>query len=131
MSKPGLRERHSLAVVAIGARALGYRPASDRNYDLRAEILRLARRWRRYGAPGLSKRRLVDGYNIPSRGRCRAIRCVGIVHDATHECVARVPGRSMSDTHDARTRWLALTRGLPKIIRSDNDSEFLCKAILK
>ncbi|MES1948871.1 transposase [Salinisphaera sp. C84B14] len=55
----------------------------------------------------------------------RAIKCLGIVDDATHECVALVPSRSMSGTQVARVLDdLALTRSLPAIIRSDNGPEF-------
>ena len=51
MSERGLSERRSLAVVAMSASAYRYQPAVDRNEPLRAEILRLAQRYRRYGAP--------------------------------------------------------------------------------
>jgi len=51
MSQRGLRERRSLAVVERRANVFRYQPESDRNACLRAEILRLAQRYRRYGAP--------------------------------------------------------------------------------
>ncbi len=61
----------------------------------------------------------------------RAIKCLGIVDDTTHECVALVPARSMSGAQVARELdKLALTRGLPTIIRSDNGPEFIGHAML-
>lgn len=61
----------------------------------------------------------------------RAIKCLGIVDDATGECVALVPARAMSGHRVSRVLdALALTRGLPKVIRSDNGPEFIGKAML-
>ena len=51
MGQRGLSERRSLAIVAMSASAFRYQPAPDQNERLRAEILRLAQRYRRYGAP--------------------------------------------------------------------------------
>ncbi|MES1952419.1 transposase [Salinisphaera sp. S4-8] len=61
----------------------------------------------------------------------RAIKCLCIVDDATHECAALVPGRSMSGTQVARVlAEFALARGLPTVIRSDHGPEFIGKAML-
>lgn len=179
LSQRGLSERRSLTVVAMSASALRYRPAPDRNEALRAEILRLAQRYRRYGAPMIYLKLRQAGWLVNHKrverlyaeqalqvrrrrrkkvpvgdrqplGRPKAanevwsmdfvfdrvadgrvIKCLGIVDDATHECVALVPGRSMSGTQVARVLdELARTRGLPKIIRSDNGPEFIGKAML-
>ncbi len=46
----GLSERHALAVVAMSASSLRYVPAPDPNVALRARIVALAHRHRRYGA---------------------------------------------------------------------------------
>ena len=46
----GLSERRALAVVAMSASALRYTPTPERNADLRARIVALAHRHRRYGA---------------------------------------------------------------------------------
>ena len=46
----GLSERRALAVLGMSASALRYVPAPDRNADLRARIVALAHRHRRYGA---------------------------------------------------------------------------------
>lgn len=45
----GLSERRSLAVVRMSASAYRYAPRPDRNVELRARILALAQRHRRYG----------------------------------------------------------------------------------
>ena len=50
MSEHGLSERRALAVVRMSASSLRYMPAPDRNQALRARILALAHRHRRYGA---------------------------------------------------------------------------------
>ena len=55
----------------------------------------------------------------------RVIKCLTIVDDATHESIAIVPERAISGL--ALTRILdrlALSRGLPKVIRTDNGKEF-------
>jgi len=49
MQTKGLTERRSLAVVAMSASSLRYEPRPDRNVALRARIVALAQRYRRYG----------------------------------------------------------------------------------
>jgi putative transposase len=49
MSRWGLSERRSLRVVKMSASALRYTSVPDRKVALRAEIVRLAQRYRRYG----------------------------------------------------------------------------------
>ena len=46
----GLTERHALKVIGMSASSVRYRPAPDRNADLRQTIVALAHRHRRYGA---------------------------------------------------------------------------------
>jgi hypothetical protein len=46
----GLSERRALAIVRMTAAALRYVPAPDQNASLRARIVALAHRHRRYGA---------------------------------------------------------------------------------
>ena len=45
----GLSERRALSMVRMSASALRYQPRPDRNVELRAKILALAQRHRRYG----------------------------------------------------------------------------------
>ena len=50
MVERGLSERQALTVAGMSASALRYVPAPDRNDALRARIVALAHRHRRYGA---------------------------------------------------------------------------------
>ena len=50
MTERGLSERRALAILGMSASALRYAPAPDRNRELRARIVALAQRHRRYGA---------------------------------------------------------------------------------
>lgn len=55
----------------------------------------------------------------------RVIKCLTVVDDATHEAVVIEVERAISGIGVTRVMdRLALTRGLPKVIRSDNGKEF-------
>jgi len=61
----------------------------------------------------------------------RVIKCLTVVDDATHESVAIVPERAIGG--HALTRildQLAVERGLPQAIRTDNGKEFCGRAML-
>ena len=61
----------------------------------------------------------------------RVIKCLTVVDDATHESVAIEPERAIGG--NALTRILdrlAIRRGLPQAIRTDNGKEFCGKAML-
>lgn len=61
----------------------------------------------------------------------RVIKCLTVVDDATHEAVAVVPERAIGG--HALTRHLdrlAVQRGLPQAIRTDNGKEFCGRAML-
>lgn len=61
----------------------------------------------------------------------RVIKCLAIVDDATHEPVCLRPERAISGVMVTRILdELAITRGLPKIIRTDNGKEFCGRAML-
>ena len=61
----------------------------------------------------------------------RVLKCLTIVDDATHESVAIEVERAISGLMLTRVLdRLALTRGLPKIIRTDNGKEFCGKAMV-
>lgn len=61
----------------------------------------------------------------------RVIKCLTIVDDATHEAVAIVPERAISGLVLTRILdRLAVERGLPQAIRTDNGKEFCGKAML-
>ena len=175
----GLSERHALRVVGMSASAYRYQPAPDRNQALRAQIVALAHRHRRYGAgmiylklrqtghqvnhkrvdrlyteAGLQvrrrKRKKVPMSDRHPLGRPesanqvwsmdfvfdrtaegRVVKCLTVVDDATHEAVAVVPERAIGG--HALTRILdrlAVQRGLPQAIRTDNGKEFCGRAML-
>lgn len=61
----------------------------------------------------------------------RVIKCLTVVDDATHEAVVIEVERAISGTGVTRVLdRLALGRGLPTIIRSDNGKEFCGKAMV-
>lgn len=61
----------------------------------------------------------------------RVIKCLTIIDDATHESVAIVPERAIGGLVVTRIlEQLAVTRGLPKVIRTDNGKEFCGHAML-
>lgn len=61
----------------------------------------------------------------------RVIKCLTIVDDATHESVATVPERAIGGQIVTRILdRLVITRGLPKVIRTDNGKEFCGRAML-
>jgi transposase InsO family protein len=61
----------------------------------------------------------------------RVIKNLAIVDDATHESVAIVPRHAIGGLAVTRILdELALTRGLPKVIRTDNGKEFCGRAML-
>lgn len=61
----------------------------------------------------------------------RGIKCLVIVDDATHEPVAIEVERAISGHGVSRVLdRLALSRGLPKVIRTDNGKEFCGKAMV-
>lgn len=61
----------------------------------------------------------------------RVIKCLTIVDDATHEAVAIEVERAISGLGVARVLdRLALSRGLPQVIRTDNGKEFCGKAMV-
>ena len=61
----------------------------------------------------------------------RVLKCLTIVDDATTEAIAVVPARSLGGLPVTRALdTLALTRGLPQVLRTDNGLEFCGRAML-
>jgi putative transposase len=61
----------------------------------------------------------------------RALKCLTVVDDATHEVVVIEVERAISGMGVTRVmERLALSRGLPRVIRSDNGKEFCGKAMV-
>jgi putative transposase len=179
MTERGLSERRALAVVEMSASALRYAPAPDRNGPLRARIVALAHRYRRYGVGMiyLKLRQAGEGVNykrverlyvaerlqvrrrrrkkVPVAERQplmkpqrpnqvwsadfvfdrttdgRVLKCLTIVDDATTEAVAVVPARALGGLPVTRIfDRLAVERGLPQVLRTDNALEFCGHAML-
>ncbi|WP_436286801.1 IS3 family transposase [Sinimarinibacterium flocculans] len=61
----------------------------------------------------------------------RALKCLAIVDDATHEAVAVIPEHSIGGDHLVRLMdEICAIRGKPSIIRTDNGKEFTGRAML-
>ncbi len=61
----------------------------------------------------------------------RVLKCLTIVDDATTEAVAVVPARALGGLPVTRVlEGLAITRGLPQVLRTDNALEFCGRAML-
>jgi len=174
-----MTERHSLRVVGMSASALRYEPRPDRNVELRQQIVEMAQRHRRYGAPMIYLKLRQEGQQvnhkrverlyaleklqvrrrrrkkIPPGDRQplirpgaanevwsmdfvfdriasgRALKCLAIVDDATHEAVAVIPQHSIGGDHLVRLLdEVCAIRGRPSIIRTDNGKEFTGRAML-
>ena len=179
MVQHGLSERRALTVVRMSAAALRYAPRPDQDVELRARILALAHRHRRYGAGMIYlklrqegrrvnhkrvdrlyaearlqvKRRrrkkvpVLDRQPLVRPERCndvwsadfvfdrtaegRVLKCLTIVDDASTEAVAVEPARALGGVPVTRVLdQLAITRGLPRILRTDNGPEFCSRAML-
>ena len=61
----------------------------------------------------------------------RVVKCLAIVDDATTEAVAIVPARALGGLAVTRVLdGLAIIRGLPRVLRTDNALEFCGRAML-
>jgi putative transposase len=61
----------------------------------------------------------------------RVLKCLTIVDDATTEAVAIVPARALGGGPITRVlEQLAVSRGLPQVLRTDNGPEFCGRALL-
>ncbi len=179
MTERGLSERRALAVIGMSPSALRYTPATDRNVALRARIVALAHRHRRYGVgmiylklrqagetvnykrverlyvaerlqvrrrrrkkvPAMDRQPLVRptrpnevwsaDFVFDRTAEGRVLKCLAIVDDATTEAVAVVPARALGGLPVTRILdRLAIARGLPKVLRTDNGLEFCGRAML-
>ena len=179
MTAQGVSERRALALVHMSASSLRYTPAPDTNAALRARIVTLAHRHRRYGAgmiylklrqagalvnhkrverlytearlqvrrrrrkkiPVADRQPLVRpqapnevwsaDFVFDRTAEGRVVKCLTVVDDATTEAVASVPARALGGLPVTRVLdQLALKRGLPRILRTDNGKEFCGRAML-
>lgn len=179
LKERGMTERHALRVVRMSPSALRYVPRPDGNAELRQQIVEMAQRHHRYGAPMIylklrqagqrvNHKRVERLYaleklqvrrrrrkKIPPADRQplirpgaaneiwsmdfvfdriasgRAIKCLAIVDDATHEAVAVIPEHAVGGDHLVRLLdGVCAIRGRPSIIRTDNGKEFTGRAML-
>lgn len=179
MTERGLSERRALTVIGMSASALRYVPAPDRNVALRARIVALAHRYRRYGAgmihlklqqageavnakrvrrlyveerlqirrrrrkkvPVMDRQPLVKpatpndvwsaDFVFDRTAEGRVLKCLTIVDDATTEAVAIIPARALGGPAVTRALdRLGATRGLPRVLRTDNGPEFCGRVML-
>jgi putative transposase len=179
MTERGLSERRALTVIGMSASALRYVPAPDRNVALRARIVALAHRYRRYGAgmihlklqqageavnakrvhrlyvearlqirrrrrkkvPVVDRQPLVKpaaandvwsaDFVFDRTAEGRVLKCLTIVDDATTEAVAIIPARALGGPAVTRVLdRLGATRGLPRVLRTDNGPEFCGRVML-
>ena len=179
MTAQGVSERRALALVHMSASSLRYTPVPDTNAALRARIVTLAHRHRRYGAgmiylklrqagtrvnhtrverlytearlqvrrrrrkkiPVANRQPLVRpqapnevwsaDFVFDRTAEGRVVKCLTVVDDATTEAVAIVPARAFGGLPVTRVLdQLALKRGLPRILRTDNGKEFCGRAML-
>ena len=179
MTERGLSERRALAVIGMSPSAFRYTPTEDRNVALRARIVALAHRHRRYGVgmiylklrqagetvnykrverlyvaerlqvrrrrrkkvPTMDRQPLVRptrpnevwsaDFVFDRTAEGRVLKCLAIVDDATTEAVAVVPARALGGLPVTRILdRLAIERGLPKVLRTDNALEFCGRAML-
>jgi len=81
--------------------------------------------------PEAAKRVWSMGLVFDRTAEGRVLKALAIVDDATHEAVATEVERAISGHGVARVLdRLALTRGLPQVIRTDNGKEFCGKAMV-
>jgi hypothetical protein len=73
--------------------------------------------------------KLIDELDRTAEGW--VVKCLTIVVDATTEAVAVVPARALGGVPVTRVlEALAITRGLPQVLRTDNGREFCGRAML-
>ena len=148
---PGLRDR----IVALAHRHRRYgagmiylklrqegRVVNHKRVDrLYAEARLQVKRRRRKKVPVLDRQPLVrpQGPNevwsadfvFDRTAEGRVLKCLTIVDDATTEAVAVVPARALGGLPVTRVLdQLAVTRGLPQVLRTDNALEFCGRAML-
>jgi putative transposase len=121
MVTQGLSERRALTVVRMSAAALRYVPRPDLDPGLRDRIVALAHRHRRYGAGMICLKLRQEGRLVNHK---RVDRLYA-------EAVAVVPARALGGLPVTRILdRLAIERGLPGVLRTDNGAEFCGRAML-
>src|SRR5918995_2268030 len=148
---PGLRERiialahrhrrYGAGMIYLKLRQEGRRVNHKRVDRLYAEARLQVRRRRRKKVP-LADRQPIVRPQAPNEvwsadfvfdrtAEGRVLKCLTIVDDATTEAVAVVPARALGGLPVTRILdRLAIERGLPSVLRTDNGAEFCGRAML-
>lgn len=148
---PGLRDRivalahrhrrYGAGMIYLKLRQEGRRVNHKRVDRLYAEARLQVRRRRRKKVPLTDRQPLVRpqqpnevwsaDFVFDRTAEGRVIKCLTIVDDATTEAVATVPARALGGLAVTRILdHLAETRGLPRVLRTDNGAEFCGRAML-
>lgn len=128
-------------MIYLKLRQEGHRVNHKRVERLYAEAELLVRRRRRKKVPVGDRQPLVRpqtpnevwsaDFIFDRTAEGRVLKCLTIVDDATTEAVAIVPARALGGLPVTRVfDRLALDRGLPRVLRTDNGPEFCSRAML-
>jgi putative transposase len=133
--------RYGVGMIYLKVRQQGYEVNHKRVERIYAEAQLQIRRRTRKKRPVGARQPLVRpqaanevwsmDFVLDRSAEGRAIKCLTIVDDATHESVAIIPERTISGAQVTRVLdQLAVTRGVPAVIRTDNGKEFCSRAML-
>lgn len=134
-------KRYGVGMIHLKLRQAGWRVNYKRVERLYQEAKLQVRRRKRKKVPVGERQPLVRptaanqvwsmDFVFDRTAEGRVIKCLTIVDDATHEAVAIEVERAISGQALTRVlERLALSRGLPKVIRTDNGKEFCGKAMV-
>ncbi len=133
--------RYGAGMIYLKLRQAG-EPANHKRVDrLYAEARLQVKRRRRKQVPRADRQPLVRpqalnevwsaDFVFDRTAEGRVLKCLTIVDDATTEAVAVVPARALGGLPVTRVLdALAVTRGLPQVLRTDNGLEFCGRAML-
>ena len=136
----GLNERRALRVAHMSASAFRYAPRPDRNVELRRRIVTLAHRHKRYGVGRIylklrqagvlvNYKRVEQLYQdaaLQVRRRKRKKVPIGDRQPLAVEVERGISGCGAARVLDR----LVLSRGLPRVLHTDNGKEFCGRAML-
>jgi len=133
--------RYGAGMIYLKLRQAGVRANHKRVDRLYAEARLQVKRRRRKKVPPADRQPLIRPERINEvwsadfvfdrTAEGRVLKCLTIVDDATTEAVAIVPARAIGGLPLTRVLdALALTRGLPQVLRTDNGPEFCGRAML-
>ena len=133
--------RYGAGMIYLKLRQAGHRVNHKRVERLYTEAQLQVRRRRRKKIPVAGRQPLVRpqapndvwsaDFVFDRTADGRVVKCLTIVDDATTEAVAIVPARALGGRPVTRALdRLALVRGLPRVLRTDNAQEFCGRALL-